>query len=99
MYQKHFLCQYKRESAYFNLLRILKFDNMFLFKIATFTYKVINEKDNLPSVHSDFISLASSYHAYNTRFASKQNFSRPNARTNFWKIHIQVCIFKNLGVY
>jgi hypothetical protein len=36
---------------------------MFLFKIATFTYKVINEKDNLPSVYSDFISLASSCHA------------------------------------
>ncbi len=38
---------------YFNLFRILKFDNMFLFKIATFTYKVINEKDNLSSVYSD----------------------------------------------
>ena len=77
----------KRESAtpYFNLLRILKFDNMFLFKIATFTYKVVNEKENLPSVYSDFISLASIYHAYNMQFASKQNFSRPHARTNYGK--------------
>ncbi len=58
---------------------------MFLFKIATFTYKVINEKNNLSSVYSDFISLASSCHAYNTRIASKQNFSRPNARTNYGK--------------
>jgi hypothetical protein len=58
---------------------------MFLFKIATFTYKVVNEKENLPSVYSDFISLASICHVYNMRFASKQNFSRPHARTNYGK--------------
>ena len=40
----------KKESAtlYMNLLSILKLDNVFKLKIATFTYKIITEDKNIP---------------------------------------------------
>ena len=75
----------RRESVtpHFNLLRVLKFDNIILLKTATFIYKIINGNDNLPSIYSELISLACTTHAYNTRFAVKQKFLyRPNVRTN-----------------
>ena len=75
----------KRENAtpYYSLLGILKLDSVFKLKLALFTYKVLNEKDKLPIIFSDTITLASSRHSYNTRFAAQCNFSRPNARTNY----------------
>ena len=75
----------KRENAtpYYSLLGILKLDSVFKLKLALFTYKVLNEKDKLPIIFSDTITLASSRHSYNTRFAAQCNFSRPNVRTNY----------------
>jgi hypothetical protein len=57
--------------------------SVFKFKLALFTYKVLNEKAKLPIIFSGTIILASSRHSYNTRFAAQCNFSRPNARTNY----------------
>ena len=34
-------------TPYFNLSRMLKFDNIFLLETVIFTYKIINEKGNL----------------------------------------------------
>ena len=65
----------KRENA--------KLDSVFKLKLAPFTYKVLNEKAKPPIIFSDTITLASSRHSYNTRFAAQCNFSRPNARTNY----------------
>ncbi len=75
----------KRENAtpYYNLLKILKFDNIFKLKISIFTYKIIHDKTNIPTVFSQTIQLASTCHSYNTRFAAKQNFGRPKVRTNY----------------
>ena len=75
----------KRENAtpYYSLLGILKLDSVFKLKLALFTYKVLNEKDKLPIIFSDTITLASSRHSHNTRFAAQCNFSRPNVRTNY----------------
>ena len=75
----------KRENAtpYYNLLNILKFDNIFKLKISIFTYEIINDKSAVPTVFSQIIQLASACHSYNTRFAGAQNFNRPKVRTNY----------------
>ena len=59
-----------RENAtpYYNILNILKLDNMFKLKIGIFTYKIINDQSNIPVVFSQTIQLASACHSYNTRF-------------------------------
>ena len=56
----------KRENAtpYYNLLNILKFDNIFKLKISIFTYKIINDKSAVPTVFSQIIQLASACHSY-----------------------------------
>jgi hypothetical protein len=66
-----------RENAtpYYNILNILKLDNMFKLKIRIFTYNIINDQSNIPVVFSQTIQLASACHWYNTRFADNQNFS------------------------
>jgi hypothetical protein len=66
-----------------NLLSILKLDNVFKLKIATFTYIIINEDKNIPKIFTNIISTASTQHSYSTRFAEKQNFIRSKARTNY----------------
>ena len=75
----------KRENAtpYYNLLKILKFDNIFKLKISIFTYNIIHDKTNIPTVFSQTIQRHSTCHSYNTRFAAKQNFGRPKVRTNY----------------
>ena len=75
----------KRENAtpYYNLLNILKFDNIFKLKISIFTCKIINDKSAVPSVFSQIIQLAPTCHSYNTRFAGAQNFNRPKVRTKY----------------
>ena len=75
----------KRENAtvYFNLLGILTIDNAFKLKVAIFTFKIIN--DQICPVFANSITTASSRHSYNTRFSSRQNFSRPKIRTNYGK--------------
>ena len=75
----------RRENAtsYYNLLSILKCDNIFKLRIGIFTYKIIYDKSNIPALFSQTIQLASTCHSYNTRFADKQNFSRPKVRTNY----------------
>ena len=45
-------------------------------------YKIVYNKSNIPVIFSQTIQLASIRHLYNTRFADKQNFSRPKVQTN-----------------
>ena len=82
---KNIFFAHKRENAtvYFNLLGILTIDNAFKLKVAIFTFKIIN--DQICHVFANSISTASSRHSYNTRFSSRQNFSRPKIRTNYGK--------------
>ena len=81
----------KREDAtpYYSLLGILKLDNVFKLKIANFTYQILNEPSNVPDIFSTYVTSASASHTYNTRFASKENFSRPKVRTNYGKFTFQ----------
>ena len=82
---KNIFFAHKRENAtvYFNLLGILTIDNAFKLKVAIFTFKIIN--DQICHVFANSLSTASSRHSYNTRFSSRQNFSRPKIRTNYGK--------------
>ena len=82
---KNIFLAHKRENAtvYFNILRILTIDNAFKLKVAIFTLKIVN--DQICPVFANSISTASSLHLYNTRFSSRQNFSRPKIRTNYGK--------------
>ena len=89
---------HKREDAstYLNLLGMLNVDNVFKLKIAIFTYKILNNL--IPSVFANSISIASTCHSYNTRFAANQNFSRPKARTNYGKhMHFSFFVIQYLG--
>jgi hypothetical protein len=75
---------HRRENAipYFNLMGILSFD-VFKLKIATFTYKIINDSENMPVIFENMVTPASVSHSHNTRFAAEQNICRPKTRTNY----------------
>ena len=70
-------------SCYYRLLEVLKFENIFKLRIAIMSYRIAYKKKGIPSIFLDFLSLASSMHSYNTRFASKLNFVRPKVRSNY----------------
>ena len=73
---------HERESArtYYNLLNIL---DLLAFKTGCFTYQIINQSSNVPQPFSQYVSLASATHNYNTRFATNKNIQRPKARTEY----------------
>lgn len=74
-----------RESAdpYYGILRLLKFNDIFKLKAASFIYEIINNPSNIPEPFQDYVIQASKVHNYNTRYANKQNLQRPRARTNY----------------
>jgi len=54
-------------NPYYNLLRILKFENIYRLKASLFTYKFKNDKSNNPAVLLNILRPASEIHSYNTR--------------------------------
>lgn len=72
-------------NKYFKILDILQFDNIVSLKIATFTNKLLNEPSNMPLVFQDLLIPISNVHSYNTRYSTRDNFYRPNVRTNYGK--------------
>ena len=74
---------YRRDNAtpYYNLLGILKFENVYKFKVAPFTRKILNGSTNISTktIFHRTLTRASEIHTHNTRFASKLNFHRPKA--------------------
>ena len=74
-----FFFAHSRENAtsYYNLLDILKFDNIFKLKVALFAHKIINDPTGIPTIFSGTPPLASDYHINYTRFVSNLNFHRP----------------------
>ena len=74
-----FLHMHSRENAtsYYNLLDILKFDNIFKLKVALFAHKIINDPTGIPTIFSGTPPLASDCHGNYTRFVSNLNFHRP----------------------
>ena len=76
-----------RESSkvFYNLLDILKFDNIVQLSTCVFAHKIFNKSSSIPSLFHDSLREVSNLHKYNTRYTSKSNFYRPNVRTNTGK--------------
>ena len=76
---------YGRDNAtpYFNLLGILKFENVYKFKVALFTHKILNGSTNISVIFHRTLTRASEIHTHNTRFAAKLNFHRPKPINNY----------------
>ena len=70
-------------NPYYNLLEILKFENIYRLKVSLFTHKFKNDKSNTPAVLLNILTPSSEIHPYNTRYAANQNFFKPSARTNY----------------
>ena len=76
---------YSRDNAtpYYNLLGILKFENVYKPNVTLFTHKILNGSTNISTIFHRSLTRASEIHTYNTRFASKLNFHRPKANYNY----------------
>lgn len=76
---------HSRENAtpYYNLLDILKLDNIFKLKVALFAHKIINNPTGIPTIFSGTLPLASDFHSHYTRFVSNLNFCRPLIHNNY----------------
>ena len=76
---------YGRDNAtpYYNLLGILKFENVYKFKVALFTHKILNGSTNISVIFHRTLTRASEIHTHNTRFAAKLNFHRPKPNNNY----------------
>ena len=76
---------YGRDNAtsYHNLLGILKFENVYKFKVAFFTHKILNGSTNISTIFDRTLTWASGIHTHNMRFASKLNFHWPKANNNY----------------
>ena len=70
-------------TSYYNLLDILKFDNIFKLKVALFAHKIINDPTGIPTIFSGILPLASDCHSHYTRFISNLNFHRPQINNNY----------------
>ena len=70
-------------TPYYNLLDILKFDNIFKLKVALFAHKIINNPAGIPTIFSGTLPLASDFHSHYTRFVSNLNFRRSLIHNNY----------------
>ena len=67
-------------NPYYNLLGILKFENIYRLKVSLFAYKFKNDKSNTPAVLLNILTAASEIHSYN---AANQNVFNPSVCTNY----------------
>ena len=58
----------KNVKSYYNLLDILKFDNIFKHKVALFAHKIIKDPTGIPTIFSGTLPLASYCHSHYTVF-------------------------------
>ena len=72
-------------SPYYQLLEILKFENIVKLKTAILTHKLFVNPSSVPSLFHNFLMSVKNIHSYNTRHAARCNFYRPKIRTNFGK--------------
>ena len=63
-------------TSYYNLVDILKFDNIFKLKVALFAHKIIYDPTGIPTIFSGTPPLASECHSHYTRFVSNLNFHK-----------------------
>ena len=70
-------------SPYYNLLGILKLENIYKLKVSLFTHRLKNDTSNTRDVLLNILTPVSEIHSYNTRYAANQNFFKPSVRTNY----------------
>ena len=70
-------------NPYYNLLGILRFENIYKLKISLFTYKIKNDKSNTPVVLLNILTLAAEIHSHNIRYVANQNFFKPSVCTSY----------------
>ena len=73
----------KNVTSYYNLLDILKFDNIFKHKVALFAHKISIDPTGIPTIFSGTLPLASDWHSHYTRFFSNLNIHRPQINNNY----------------
>ena len=80
-----FFFVHSRENAtsYYNLLDILKFDNIFKLKVGLFAHNIINDPTGITTIFSGTLPLASDCHSHYTRFVSNLNFHSPQINNNY----------------
>ena len=72
----------KNVKSYYNLLDILKFDNIFKHKVALFAHKIIKDPTGIPTIFSGTLPLASYCHSHYTVF-SNLNFNKPQINNDY----------------
>ena len=55
-------------NPYYNLLGILRFENIYRLKVSLFTYKFKNDKSNTPAELLNILTPVSEIHSYHTRY-------------------------------
>lgn len=63
-------------TPYFQILEILKLENIFNLKISSLVYRIVFNKIETPNALVCLTAVASDVHNYNTRYASKRNLYR-----------------------
>ena len=89
----HFVCLFgfffanKQEPSlpYYQILEVLKFENVVKFKICSLAFKLYNNPSTVPAIFHNFLTPTTTVHSYNTRNSTKLNFYRPQVRTNIGK--------------
>lgn len=76
---------WESSQVFYELLDILKFDNIVKLSTCILTHKIFNKSSNVPWPFYDSLRTVSSFHKYNTRYTSKGNFHQPKVRTNTGK--------------
>ena len=80
-----FASKQEPSSPYYQILEILKFENVVRFKICSLAFKLCNNPSTVPAIFHKFLIPTTTVHSYNTRNAAKLNFHRPQVRTNIGK--------------
>ena len=77
----------KQEPSFphYQILEVLKFENIVKFKICSLAFKLYNNPSTVPAIFHNFLTPTTRVHSYNTRNSSKLNFYRPQVRTNIGK--------------
>ena len=70
-------------NPYYNLLGILKLENIYRLKVSLFTYKLKKDISNTPAALLNIPTPASEIRSYNTRYVANQNFFKPSVRANY----------------
>jgi len=68
-------------DPYYNLLGILKFENIYRLEVSLFRHKRKNDKSNTPAVLLNILTPASETHSYNTSMLQIKTSLKPSVRT------------------